>query len=206
MNISARNEEVFLALGSNLGNRESHLQNAIQLINEEIGSVVSLSQIYETEPLVAPGSLQNADLLHYYNAVLCCISSIEPVALLEIIHDIESRLGRQRNDKWGSRTIDIDIIAIGTRCFISEDLMIPHPEMHLRDFVLKPVMDIAPQFVHPVLNASVSELHLKLRRRFIVKTLPVPEQISHYLARMIHQTPAKDADLREPTANSQVIS
>jgi len=173
-------EEVFLALGSNLGDREGLLLTAIQYIDERIGEVITLSRFYETEALSPPGQPPEQTGPLFLNAVLKCQTALSPRQVLQAVREIEDQLGRIRGGTapgsvpvWAPRTIDIDIISMSDRCIVSESLTLPHPEMHTRDFVLVPLESIDSQFTHPVLGKSVGELILGLRRHFVTgKTFP----------------------------------
>jgi 2-amino-4-hydroxy-6-hydroxymethyldihydropteridine diphosphokinase len=144
---------VFLGIGSNLGDRAENLQDAKIRIEEFIGSVVSSSSVYETEPW---GFQSEKEFL---NMVLGVETDLSPSGLLGRILMIESQLGRIRCDpNYSSRKIDIDILLYNNEIVDEEALKIPHPKMHERRFVLVPLCDIAPKLVHPVLKKSISSL------------------------------------------------
>ena len=138
---------VYLSLGSNLGNRLAQLQEAILRLGAAVGRVVQVSSVYEA----AAWGFDGADFL---NACICIESSLEPQEVLKMILDIETSMGRTRSQEEGyvSRNIDIDILYYGDEIVSSADLKIPHPQLHKRQFVLKPLADIAPQYYHPVLK------------------------------------------------------
>jgi 2-amino-4-hydroxy-6-hydroxymethyldihydropteridine diphosphokinase len=143
----------FLALGSNLGNRTKNLRNAINALNSQEGiRVVRESSFYETEPVGGP------DQGRFLNGVIEIETTYEPENLLKIVLSIENELGRVRREHWGPRTIDIDILTLGDLVYVSPTLSIPHPLMHERGFVLRPLLEIAPDFKHPVFGASGSDL------------------------------------------------
>jgi 2-amino-4-hydroxy-6-hydroxymethyldihydropteridine diphosphokinase len=144
--------DVFLQLGSNIGDRKRFLSTALSFIKSEIGSIVSVSKIYESSPWRVEG--QNK----YLNQILKIKSKLEPEELLKYILDIESKMGRKRIEKWGERVIDIDIIFFSNYIIETKDLCIPHKHMHKRNFVLVPLNDIASNFNHPKYNISVSDL------------------------------------------------
>jgi 2-amino-4-hydroxy-6-hydroxymethyldihydropteridine diphosphokinase len=143
---------VFLLLGSNLGERQRNLASATELINLNAGQIVRASRVYITK---AWGKTDQPD---FYNQVLEILTRLEPESLLETLLDIEHQLGRIRQEKWGERLIDIDILLFGNEQHITPTLVIPHPQMHNRLFTLTPLAEIAGTVVHPVLNKSIDEL------------------------------------------------
>ena len=149
---------IALGLGSNLGNRLKNLRDAVSCLNK-ILSIKSKSFVYETEPW---GVLDQPKFLNA--CVLCEAESIEPVKLLKSVKAIERELGREANIRWGARKIDIDILFIddlifdNTREVAQNNLKIPHENLHNRGFVLVPLCDIIPDWIHPVMNKSVREL------------------------------------------------
>ncbi|MCB0574091.1 MAG: 2-amino-4-hydroxy-6-hydroxymethyldihydropteridine diphosphokinase [Saprospiraceae bacterium] len=145
---------VYLGLGSNVGNRAVNLEKAIQLISKNIGKVARKSHVYETEPW----GNREQDL--FLNQVIMINTILDPRELLDKISRIERELGRERVEKWGPRVLDIDILLYGKRVIRDKGLEIPHPEMHKRAFVLVPLMEIAPDLEHPVLKKPVDELYV----------------------------------------------
>lgn len=146
-------QTVYLLLGSNLGNREQILTKAIELIDEKVGVIVSQSKNYETK---AWGKTDQPDFL---NIAVCVNTNMMPIEILEQTQAIEEQLGRIRIEKWGARLIDIDIIFYEQEIInIPHRLQIPHPLVQERIFALEPLAEIAPNFVHPVLGKTVSEL------------------------------------------------
>jgi 2-amino-4-hydroxy-6-hydroxymethyldihydropteridine diphosphokinase len=146
-------KQVYLGLGTNLGNREENLKQAIEKIREFIGPVVRISSVYETEPW---GFISENKFL---NMVAETETDLKPSGLLGRLLMIESMLGRLREGKeYKSRTIDIDILLFGMRVTNNEDLKIPHPRMHERRFILVPLCEIAPDLIHPVLNKDIKTL------------------------------------------------
>ncbi|WP_410219585.1 2-amino-4-hydroxy-6-hydroxymethyldihydropteridine diphosphokinase [Pedobacter sp.] len=141
--------EVYLLLGTNLGNKAENLDKAIQLIKERVGTVKAISGIYETQ---AWGKEDQPD---FYNQAVLVGTKLSPAETLQQILNIEKELGRVRKEKWGERSIDIDIIFYGDQIINEIDLKIPHPEMQKRKFVLMPLNEIAENFVHPVLNSNI---------------------------------------------------
>ncbi|MBC8767163.1 2-amino-4-hydroxy-6-hydroxymethyldihydropteridine diphosphokinase [Arenibacter sp. BSSL-BM3] len=143
----------YLSLGSNLGDKLNHLQEVVFLIHSTIGNVVKISPIYETPAWGFEGE-------DFYNCCIAVETSLMPLDLLKKLLEIETRLGRERNEGAGyaSRTVDIDIIYYEREIINSAALTIPHPSLQLRRFVLRPLADIAPQFYHPVLNKDTRNL------------------------------------------------
>lgn len=140
-------------LGSNLGDRIYLINKTIELINEQVGNILSVSSLYHTAPwgTEAPQS--------YLNVALSINTNQSPEEVLETILSIEKLLGRIRNsDRNAPRSIDIDIIFYDDLILNEKDLIIPHPRMHLRRFVLIPLCEIEPDFMHPAFNLTVSEL------------------------------------------------
>jgi len=164
-NICYNMNDVYLLLGSNLGDRQYFLQQAIQYIENEIAPVVKISSVYETQ------SWGKTDAPDYLNQVILVQTNIPPQTVLEKILDIEISLGRKREEKWGSRTIDIDILFYGNAEINEPDLHIPHPELHKRRFTLEPLSEIAPHFVHTKYKKSLLELKNELQDSLIVKKL-----------------------------------
>ena len=147
--------KVFLGLGTNLGDKRNNLLTAVTNIEEKIGKVTSLSSFYETEPW---GFKSDNSFL---NAALCVETSLEPVAILHIIKEIEVEMGRTQksvNKVYSDRPIDIDILLYDDMIIKSDELTIPHPLMTERDFVMKPLVEIAGDTVHPILGKKLLEI------------------------------------------------
>lgn len=146
---------VFLSLGSNVGNRAANLASAFQHIQKEIGKVAKKSHLYETEPW------GNKDQDAFYNQVIMVNTTLEPRDILAAITKIERAMGRERSEKWGPRIIDIDILFYGKRVIRDKGLEIPHPDLHKRGFILAPLLEIAPDYVHPILSKQIDELYME---------------------------------------------
>lgn len=168
---------VYLSLGSNLGDKINNLQTTINLIDSKVGDVLLISSVYQTK---AEGFV-GEDFLN------CCVSlrtSMEPKILIKELINIESQNGRLRSNRniYESRSIDIDILFYEDKIINQHNLTIPHPRMNERDFVIKPLLDIAKSKIHPVLNRTISEIDLDLGDTEIIKinddlVLPVIEKL-----------------------------
>jgi 2-amino-4-hydroxy-6-hydroxymethyldihydropteridine diphosphokinase len=157
--------DVFLLLGGNLGNRQLFLQKAAEHIEADIAPILKRSSIYETQ------SWGKTDAPNYLNQVIQLKTELSPQDVLQKILNIENVLGRKREEKWGSRTIDIDILFYGSDIIADPGLNIPHPELHRRMFTLAPLSEIAPDLIHPVLNKSIFHIKSELKNNLIVKKL-----------------------------------
>lgn len=142
-----------LHLGTNIGAKTNNLQLAEMMISSRIGNISKSSQLYKT---AAWGKEDQDDFL---NKAIISQTDLTPDEVLSEIHIIEAKLGRQRIEKWGPRIIDIDIIFYGEKIIKKPNLIIPHPHLTNRNFVLIPLMDIIPEFVHPELEQSITELN-----------------------------------------------
>jgi 2-amino-4-hydroxy-6-hydroxymethyldihydropteridine diphosphokinase len=157
--------DVYLLLGSNLANRQAYLQQAIKHIETDIAPVTKSSSVYETQ------SWGKSDAPDYLNQVVQLKTDLSAQVILQKILHIEKVLGRMRKEKWGSRTIDIDILFYGSDIITQPGLSIPHPELHKRMFTLAPLSEIIPEFVHPILNKTIFALKSELKDDLIVKML-----------------------------------
>lgn len=155
----------YLLLGSNLGNRMKYIASAISEIEAKLGSIGRRSSLYQT------ASWGKHDQPDFLNQVIELNTSLEPKDLLSGILGIESDLGRKRIEKWGSRTIDIDILIYDDQIVNEPELIIPHPYLAFRRFCLMPLCEIAPEFLHPVLKKNIQELLLELSDDLFVKRL-----------------------------------
>lgn len=159
--------KVYLLLGGNLGDRFQNIIEAINVIQQQIGNIVLRSSIYETK---AWGLSQQPDFL---NLAILVETKLTPLSLLDATQKIEKDLGRIRheNQKWGARTMDIDILFFNQEIIRTERLVIPHPLMALRKFVLLPLDEIATNYIHPILNQTIYDLNLNCEDQLIVKKL-----------------------------------
>ncbi|MFZ1043838.1 MAG: 2-amino-4-hydroxy-6-hydroxymethyldihydropteridine diphosphokinase [Anaerolineales bacterium] len=142
---------IYLALGTNLGDRPANLRAAIETLPSEI-NVITESKVYETPPW----GYENQPA--FLNMAVKCETNLEPESLLKRLKQLEVQLGREQSFHWGPRLIDIDILFYDDLILESESLIIPHPRLQERGFVLVPLADIASDFVHPVLKKTIKEL------------------------------------------------
>jgi len=146
-------KKLILHIGSNKGNRFENLQKSLEYIEENIGSIVNTSKIYETEPW----GFESDEM--FLNQVVVVETQFKPMDVLEKIKKIEKLMGREGSAKrYSSRTIDIDILFYENVIFSNDQLVIPHPLLHLRKFVLIPLVEILPDWVHPCMDMTIKEL------------------------------------------------
>ena len=153
---------VYIALGTNLGDRLANLHAAIESMPPEI-HVLAESHVYETPPW------GYEDQPAFLNMVLKTETDLEPEALLKYLKQLEVELGRKQNFRWGPRLIDLDILFYDDLVLDSPSLVIPHMRLHERAFVLVPLMDIAPELIHPVFKRNVRELLAKVDTQGIAR-------------------------------------
>lgn len=146
------NHQVFLLLGSNLGDRDQNLAKACYLIEEKIGKVVLKSAVYQT------AAWGKTDQPLFLNQALEVSTTHSAEAILSLTQSIENAMSRQRIEKWGARNIDIDIILFDDQIVQTPTLNIPHPEMANRKFVLVPLVEIAADIIHPQLHKKLKEV------------------------------------------------
>ena len=145
--------KAYIALGGNLGDIAACLEEARREIDVLPESRVTASSlIYRTPPLGPPGQPD------YLNAVIELETALPPEQLLAFLQKIETRHGRRRGERWGARTLDLDILAVDALILDSDELQLPHPEMERRQFVLRPLCDIAPNWQHPRLKRTAAAL------------------------------------------------
>lgn len=170
-------ETVYLSLGSNTGNREAYLLNALSEISTyKDTTVVSVSPIYETEPV---GMKKENNTRNFLN--ICCAlkTTLDPFKMLEMVQKTEQKFGRHaahsgtayKHSKkpYASRTIDIDILMDGERILYTKELIVPHPLFHKRRFVLEPLSEIAANAVHPLFRLTVNELKYSIKDKYFVR-------------------------------------
>ena len=141
-----------IALGSNLGNSEQTLAAALsQLSQLETMELTARSQLYKTAPIGPPQP-------DYLNACAVFHTSLAPQPLLDTLLAVEARFGRVRRERWGPRTLDLDLLLYGSQIIDTPSLSVPHPRLHERAFVLVPLAEIAPTWVHPLRQQTVAQL------------------------------------------------
>ena len=148
---------VYLSLGSNIGDRETHLRDAIRRL-EAVGRVAAVSSFYETEPV------EFTDQAWFLNCAVALETAKIPEQLIVALLEIEREMGRRRTQKKGPRTIDIDILLFGDAVIDMPALTVPHPAMQQRRFVLEPLAEIAPDARHPLLKKTVRDCSRRYRR------------------------------------------
>ena len=149
--------KVFLSLGSNLGNRILNLQNALHYISEQLGDIKSVSALYETEPWGFDSDNK------FVNTAIKLETNLNSNELLQKCMWVENKLGRKRNKTklgYSSRIIDVDILFFDDEIINLANLIIPHTHLHKRKFVLEPMLEIAPDWKHPILHKTAKEMLL----------------------------------------------
>jgi 2-amino-4-hydroxy-6-hydroxymethyldihydropteridine diphosphokinase len=153
----------FIGIGSNIGDRVKNITMAIELIKQNKNIIVEkISSFYLTEP---EGDSFTAP---FVNCVIKISTKLTPIKLLEELENIEEKLGRKNKGKLQDRTIDLDILFFGNEQYSSERLTIPHPRAHLRRFVLIPMYEIAPEYVHPTCRKTIGSLIEKLTDNSVI--------------------------------------
>ena len=153
----------YLALGSNLGDKEANLRRALELVQQRGVEVVKTSSFICTEPYGV------TDQPQFVNGVCEVRTSLEPLELLQTLLEIEQEMGRVRLRHWGERNIDLDLLLYEDVVMDTPELILPHPDMQNRDFVLLPLAEIAPELVHPILQKSIEELsNLYISKRAVI--------------------------------------
>ena len=143
---------VYLGLGSNLGDRKEYLSMACNQLRSEAVREFRASSIYKSEPLLKMPQPK------FFNMVVCGLTVLSPQELLKKCQQIEISLGRVQRERWGCREIDIDILSYGNRIIDNDGLVIPHPEIENRSFVLMPMLELSPDWFHPETGIKIKEL------------------------------------------------
>ena len=164
-------ETVFIGFGSNSGDRQELCDRAIALMNLlPLSRVLGVSSYYETEPVDPQGRLGTT---WFYNGVVKLETSLSPTRLLDILQETERGLGRDDTNRNGSRTMDFDILLFGQHQINQAGLTVPHPRLHLRRFVLEPLVELDSAYMHPTLHRSLNELLEDLDDTSQVKKLSI---------------------------------
>jgi 2-amino-4-hydroxy-6-hydroxymethyldihydropteridine diphosphokinase len=145
-------QNVYLSLGSNVGDRTKNLRDAIAALRKAGINVTHISSMYETEPV------DYLDQPWFVNLAVEAETELAPAALLEILRGIETQMGSKKLITKGPRLIDMDILLYGNEVIDTPELQVPHPRLHLRRFVLEPLAELAPNVRHPISGLSVSEM------------------------------------------------
>lgn len=163
----------YIGLGSNLGDRRRYIEKALKILGQTSGiKVLRVSRLAETDPIAGIGRFK------YLNAVAQIVTGLKPENLLSEMSRIEAGLGRSRKTKWSDRTIDLDMLLFGQHVLKNDNLTIPHPQMHLRSFVLEGLQQIAPNLVHPVLREPIVALASRLGGRDFMLDSSRPQLVS----------------------------
>ena len=149
----------YIGLGANQGDRAANLYNAVARLSATPGvTIKQMSTLIDTPPVGGPEGSPP-----FLNGAIAIETTLGSHALMKVLTDIEKELGRVRREKWEPRLIDLDLLLYGTEIISSDNLIVPHPLMHERAFVLRPLAEIAPKVVHPTLQMSVEGLLDNLR-------------------------------------------
>jgi 2-amino-4-hydroxy-6-hydroxymethyldihydropteridine diphosphokinase len=159
--VDLRMSVAYIGIGSNLGNRQENCLRAIKLLRKKGIIVTKRSSLYETEPW----GVKDQPL--FINMAIEIETGLKPKVLLKILKDVEKEVGRKESTKWGPRIIDLDILLIDNIVLNKDNLKIPHPLMHKRDFVLLPLCEIAPDIKHPLLKLSIGDLLQQLQKDIV---------------------------------------
>ena len=157
--------EVYLLLGSNMGSRPGFIKEALTELERSCGRIMAESSFYET------AAWGKEDQPAFINLVVCIQTTLTPLELLSAIQIIENVAGRQRDQKWGQRTLDIDILLYSEEIIDLPELKIPHPFMQDRRFTLVPLAEIAPELLHPILKKTMLQLLAACPDKLDVKRL-----------------------------------
>jgi len=148
-------ERAFIGLGSNLGDRKKNIENSVDLlVGTKKANLLKRAAYYETEPI-------GPNQPWFINTAIKIETSLSPEALLNRCKEVERRIGRFDTTHWGPRLVDLDLLLFGDRVLSSEKLDIPHPQMETREFVLRPLIELEPELIHPELDIPLKELLTK---------------------------------------------
>jgi len=150
------NHTAYIGIGSNLGDQVHNIRDAVRLLEDHpLIRVLAISHFYETEPMTLNGEKQN----WYTNCAIKIKTTLNPIRLFHVMQDIETLMGREHSgQRWSPRCIDLDLLFFDDEIIRTKHLVIPHPGLHLRRFVLKPLSEIAPNLKHPIKGVAVKNL------------------------------------------------
>jgi 2-amino-4-hydroxy-6-hydroxymethyldihydropteridine diphosphokinase len=164
--MSDKNHIAYIALGSNIGDRINNLRNAISyLLESNVVDLILSSSVYESLPY------GNHNQQNFYNAVIKIRTSLLPLELFYLLKKTELKVGRQLRERWGPREIDLDILFYDDLILSDDVLTLPHKGIHLRDFVLLPLVELDKNFIHPSLRISLIELLNRVKDRTIISKI-----------------------------------
>ena len=162
----------YIGFGSNIDDRLNYIVQALRLLLKADGvSLIQISSLYETEPV----GYEEQDW--FLNGVVAIETDLSLHRLLALLKEIEGRVGRQHRARWGPREVDLDLLIYNQCCINTPDLIVPHPEMHRRSFVLVPFAEIAPDVRHPILQENIQSLLANLTDEKTVKLAAPPPKI-----------------------------
>ena len=162
----------YIGLGSNIDDRFNYITQALQLLlDADDVSLVQISSLYETEPV----GYEEQDW--FLNGVVAVETGLSVHRLLALLKEIEGAVGRQHRARWGPREVDLDLLIYDQCCINTPDLIVPHPEMHQRSFVLVPFAEIAPDVLHPIFRQNIRTLLSNLNDEKTVKFVAPPPKI-----------------------------
>ena len=164
-------EKVVLHLGSNMGDKAHNLERAISYIQQTMGTITKASSVFVTE---AWGVADQPDFL---NQVVVIDTMLSPEILIQTVQKIETIIGKEKEYHWGPRYIDIDVLFYGSHIIDKKHLKVPHPEIQFRNFVLIPLNEVEPNFIHPVLNKNIDYLTKKCKDTLSVAKYKLEEII-----------------------------
>jgi 2-amino-4-hydroxy-6-hydroxymethyldihydropteridine diphosphokinase len=189
----------FIGLGSNLGDRKGHLDQAIEALGKTAGLAVrAVSAYHETAPVGGPPGQSP-----FLNAAASLETSLEPIALLRVLHDVEAQAARERGARWAPRTLDLDLLLYGDQK-INENaggasaLRVPHPRMAVRRFVLEPLAEIAPDAVHPPTGRTITGLLANLDRRPSFVALLLDDEQEPVVPKLVNALHAQFVPMERP--------
>ncbi len=186
MLVGMQRETVFIGFGSNLGDRFDFCDRAVNLLGLLPGTeITAISSLYETEPVADVG---NPGPGWFLNGVVRLQSEVKPYSLREVCLEVERALGRDQENRRGPRTVDLDILSYGSQVLSEPELVIPHPRLHLRRFVLAPLVELDPDWHHPLLDRTARELLESLTDPSEVRRIEPPPPHSRFGSRLTYNS------------------